>query len=118
MDTARAANVSLEDFGDDMRRLMHLSLLQKITKKYLHQHMTMSKYEIARKAYGDKLRVIIEEDVPNHGPTAPTPPAAEPTPAPGETPVAVPTRDSSALAPEPDGDATDAGYKPSDVGRP
>jgi hypothetical protein len=64
VDTAGAANVSLEDFGDDMRRLMNLSPLQKITKKYLRATMTLREYEIARKGYGEKLRVILGEDVP------------------------------------------------------
>jgi hypothetical protein len=64
--TAMAANVSLEDFGHDMRRLMNLPPLQKITKKYLRETMTMSEYEIARKGYGEKLRVSLTEDVPDH----------------------------------------------------
>jgi hypothetical protein len=51
-----------------MRRLMNLSPVQKITKKFLRETMTMSEYEIARKEYGEKLRVLLEEDVPTHEP--------------------------------------------------
>jgi hypothetical protein len=47
-----------------MRRLMNLSPLQKVTKKYLRATITMREYEIAGKGYGEKWRVIIEEDVP------------------------------------------------------
>jgi hypothetical protein len=51
-----------------MRRLTNLSPLQKITKKYLRATITMREYEIARKGYGEKWRVIIEEEVPTHEP--------------------------------------------------
>jgi hypothetical protein len=47
-----------------MRRLISLSPLQKITKKHLRATITMREYEIARKGYGEKWRVIIEVDVP------------------------------------------------------
>jgi hypothetical protein len=48
VDTARAANVSLEDFGHDMRRLMQLPDGQKVAKEFLSEHMTMSQYHTAR----------------------------------------------------------------------
>jgi hypothetical protein len=51
-----------------MRRLMNLSPRQKITKKYLRATITMREYEIARKGYGEKWRVIIKEEVPTHEP--------------------------------------------------
>src|SRR5882724_3001401 len=41
IETARAANVDLEAFGHDMRRLMQLPESQKITKKFLRETMTM-----------------------------------------------------------------------------
>jgi hypothetical protein len=68
VDSARAANVDLEAFGHDMRRLMQLPESQKITKKFLRETMTMSQYNPARAHYGEALRVIVEEDVPNHEP--------------------------------------------------
>jgi hypothetical protein len=106
VDTARATSVSLEDFGDDMRRLINLSPLQKITKKYLQQHMTMSEYEIARSADSEKWRVILEEDVPNHEPPAPTTAAAEPADPPAtEDTSAVPSAAEASSAPGPDPDA-------------
>jgi hypothetical protein len=72
IDTARAANVSLEAFGHDMRRLMQLPDGQKITKKFLRETMVMSQYNTARSHYGEALRVILEEDVPNHEPPSET----------------------------------------------
>jgi len=68
IETARAANVDLEAFGHDMRRLMKLPESQKITKKFLRETMTMSQYNPARAHYGEALRVIVEEDLPNHEP--------------------------------------------------
>jgi hypothetical protein len=108
VDTARAANVSLEAFGHDMRRLMNLSSAQKITKKFLRETMTMDEYSIAREGYGEKLRVIIEEDVPNHEPPAETREAsasesvreATVEPPTGESTPAVPSASSSAPAPD------------------
>jgi hypothetical protein len=47
IETARAANVDLEAFGHDMRRLMNLSPVQKTTKKFLRETMTMNEYDIA-----------------------------------------------------------------------
>jgi hypothetical protein len=96
VDTARAANVSLEGFGHDMRRLMQLPDGQKITKKFLREHMTMDQYNTARQAYGEKLRLILEEDVPNHEPPATSASvSSQPTPAPSEeTPAAVPSSES------------------------
>jgi hypothetical protein len=66
VDSARAANVDLEAFGHDMRRLMQLPESQKITKKFLRETMTMDQYNTARAHYGEALRVILEEDVPDH----------------------------------------------------
>jgi hypothetical protein len=66
VDTARAANVDLEAFGHDRRRLMKLPNGQKITKKFLRETMTMSQYNTARAHYGEALRQVLEEDVPNH----------------------------------------------------
>jgi len=68
VDSARAANVDLEAFGHDMRRLMQLPESQKITKKFLRETMMMDQYNTARAHYGEALRVILEEDVPNHEP--------------------------------------------------
>jgi len=66
VDSARAANVDLEAFGHDMRRLMQLPESQKITKKFLRETMTMSQYNTARAHYGEALRQVLEEDVPDH----------------------------------------------------
>jgi hypothetical protein len=101
VDTARAGNVSLEDFGHDMRRLMKLPESQKVTKKFLRETMTMSQYNTARAHYGEQLRVILEGDVPNHEPPTETRDAStseairEPT---GDGASAVPTASSSAPA--------------------
>ena len=62
VETARAANVDLEAFGHDMRRLMELPESQKTTKKFLRETMTMAQYNTARAHYGEALRVIIEGD--------------------------------------------------------
>jgi hypothetical protein len=70
VDSARVANVDLEAFGHDMRRLMQLPESQKITKKFLRETMTMGQYNNARAHYGEALRVILEEDVPTHEPTS------------------------------------------------
>jgi hypothetical protein len=70
VDTARAAHVDLEAFGHDMRRLMQLPETQKATKKFLREHMTMNQYDTARTHYGEALRVLLEEDVPNHEPSS------------------------------------------------
>jgi hypothetical protein len=64
VNSARAANVDLEAFGHDMRRLMQLPESQKITKKFLREQMIMAQYNQARAHYGEALRVILEEDVP------------------------------------------------------
>jgi hypothetical protein len=69
VDTARSANVSNYDFAHDMRRLMQLPETQKISKKFLRETMTMAQYNMARAHYGEKLRRILEEDVPDHGST-------------------------------------------------
>jgi hypothetical protein len=118
IDTARAANVSLEDFGHDMRRLMKLPESKKVTKKFLRETMTMAQYNTARAHYGEKLRVILEGDVPDFAPhkeatngtaTPPTTVSAE------ESTTAQVTEDnatvpfggsSSVPAPAPDADAT------------
>ena len=63
MDTANAANVSLEDFVADMRRLMQLPNGQKLTKKFLRESLTMSQYNAARQHYGDALRQVLDQDV-------------------------------------------------------
>jgi hypothetical protein len=68
VECSRAANVDLEAFGHDMRRLMQLPESQKITKKFLRETMTMDQYNTARAHYGEALRVILDEDVPNHVP--------------------------------------------------
>jgi len=72
VDTARAANVDLEAFGHDMRRLMQLADGQKATQKFLREQMTMAQYNQARAHYGEALRVLLEEDVPNHEPPSAT----------------------------------------------
>jgi hypothetical protein len=48
---SRSANVDLESFGHDMRRLMQLPDTQKITKKFLREHMTIAQYNTARAHY-------------------------------------------------------------------
>ena len=58
VETARAANVDLEAFGHDMRRLMELPESQKTTKKFLRETMTMAQYNTARAHYGEALRVL------------------------------------------------------------
>jgi len=68
VESARAANVDLEAFGHDMCRLMQLPESQKVTKKFLREQMTMDQYNTARAHYGEALRVILEEDVPDHEP--------------------------------------------------
>jgi len=107
VETARAANVDLEAFGHDMRRLMKLPDGQKITKKFLRKTMTMSQYNTARAHYGEALRVIIEEDVPDHEPPRETrdaststgvPEATTDEPSTVEDPAAVPLGSSSVVA--------------------
>jgi len=106
VETARAANVDLEAFGHDMRRLMQLPESQKVTKKFLREQMTMSQYDTARKGYGEKLRLILEEDVPHHKPPSEAGEASTPAavreaivepPTEGDQP-AVPSGSSSAPA--------------------
>jgi hypothetical protein len=63
---ALAANHSMEAFGQDMRRLMHLPEGQKITKKFLRERMTMAQYEQARAHYGQTLAEILNQDVPDY----------------------------------------------------
>jgi hypothetical protein len=41
-----------------------------VTKKFLREHMTTAQYNTARAHYGEKLRQILEEDVPDHGPAS------------------------------------------------
>jgi hypothetical protein len=114
VDTARAANVDLEAFGHDMRRLMQLPETQKVTKKFLRETMTMDQYNKARAHYGEALRVIIEEDVPTHEPpretrdadaseTVPEAPASKPAqPTMEGLPVDPSPPAASSSAPEPD----------------
>lgn len=114
-ESARAAHVSVEDLGHDLRRVMGLSDGQKITKKFLHEQMSMSQYNTVRKAYGEKLRQIIETDVPEFSQKeaitdatiAVSPPASAPvtahTPAAGAVAVPAPAGDAA-----PDLAATDA----------
>src|SRR6266850_2023885 len=104
-DSARAANVDLEAFGHDMWRLMQLPESQKITKKFLRETMTMDQYNTARAHYGEALRVIIEEDVPDHEPPDETrePDASRVVHAPTEERLPVdPSPDASSSAPAPD----------------
>jgi hypothetical protein len=56
VETARAANIDLEAFGHDMRRLMQFTESQKITKKFLRERMTMDQDNTARAHYGKALR--------------------------------------------------------------
>jgi hypothetical protein len=76
-----------------MRRLMRLPDGQKITKKFLRETMTMAQYNTARAHYAEKLRQILEEDVPDHGspPTHDQPDTSEAAPTP--TPEAAPPAD-------------------------
>jgi len=92
VDTAKAANIDLEAFGHDMRRLMHLPESQKVTKKFLRETMTMDQYNTVRAHYGEALRVILEEDVPNHEPPSETRDAnaSKTVPAAVDVPTALP----------------------------
>jgi hypothetical protein len=109
--SAQAANVDLEAFGHDMRRLMQLPETQKITKKFLRETMTMDQYHQARKIYGDRLAAILAEDVPDHGsaPTHDQPDASAAAPTPPPEAAAGPFGSSSS-APEaaPAADPADA----------
>jgi len=58
VECARAANVDLEAFGHDMRRLMQLPDTQKITKKFLREHMTIAQYNTARAHYVLRLALF------------------------------------------------------------
>jgi hypothetical protein len=105
VETARAANVDLEAFGHDMRRLMKLSESQKITKKFLRETMTMDQYNTARAHYGEVLRQIIEEDVPNHEPPSQAVDANASQvvhTSTDEGPTAVPSAAASSFVPAPD----------------
>src|SRR5262245_9628132 len=70
--TARAANVDLEGFGQDMRRLMQLPATQKITKKFLRETMTVEQYQTAAAHYGQALETILDADVPYFAPEGTT----------------------------------------------
>jgi hypothetical protein len=109
VESARAANVDLEAFGHDMRRLMQLPDSRKVTKKFLREMMTMAQYNQARAHYGEALRVILEEDVPDHEPPSETRDASASKAvqeATGEDTPAVPSPAGSSSAPEPShGDA-------------
>jgi hypothetical protein len=124
VDSARAANVDLEAFGHDMRRLMQLPESQKVTKKFLRGTMTMSQYNMARAHYGEALRQVLNQDVPDFPPqkeptdgtTPPASPVSETALASvnvGESPPteegspAVPSPAESSSAPGPDLDATE-----------
>jgi hypothetical protein len=100
VDTAKAANVSLDAFGHDMRRLMQLPDGQKITKKFLRETMTMAQYSIARAHYGEALRQILEEDVPDHEPPSQAGEAStsEAVPAAVDVPAAFPATEEGGLS--------------------
>jgi hypothetical protein len=99
--TARAANVSNDDFAHDVRRLMRLPDGQKITKKFLRETMTLARYNTARVHYGEKLRQILEEDVPDHGsPQAHDQPNASPAASEATTEGTAAPFVSSSSAPE------------------
>jgi hypothetical protein len=106
VDAARAANVDLEAFGHDMRRLMQLPERHRITKKFLRETMTMDQYNTARAHYDEALRQVLEADVPNHEPPTenrdadPSATVREATmePPAGEDSPAVPFASSSAPA--------------------
>jgi hypothetical protein len=68
IDAARAANVSLEDFAHDTRRLMQLPEGQNVPKKFLCDTMMMAQFNTARARYGEVLRVILNQDVPDYRP--------------------------------------------------
>jgi hypothetical protein len=107
VDSARAANVDLEAFGHDMRRLMQLPESQKITKKFLRERMTMAQYNTARAHYGEALRQILEEDVPDHEPPSQAGEASTSTNVSASTTEGTPVPFvESSPAPGPDPDAT------------
>jgi hypothetical protein len=63
VEMARSCGVDLTSFGDHMRRLMQLAEDAKITKKFLHESMTMAQYEVAWQHYNEVLKKHVEEDV-------------------------------------------------------
>jgi hypothetical protein len=66
VEMARSCGVDLTSFGDHMRRLMQLAEDAKITKKFLHESMTMAQYEAAWQHYNEVLKKHVEEDVLDH----------------------------------------------------
>jgi hypothetical protein len=63
VEMARSCGVDLTSFGNHMRRLMQLAEDTKITKKFLHESMTMAQYEVAWQHYNEMLKKHVEEDV-------------------------------------------------------
>jgi hypothetical protein len=116
VETARTANVDLEAFGHDMRRLMQLPATQKITKKLLRETMTMEQYHAATAHYGEALRAILEEDVPHFpNPAVPDGNASTGTPiseAPQLTPGQPKYTDSSPASSSAASDDPDAAGEP------
>jgi hypothetical protein len=71
LELARSIGVDLVAFGHDMRRVMGLAEVTKVTKKLLRTSMTRPQYETAWQAYSDRLKQQVEqrlaaEDVPDH----------------------------------------------------
>jgi hypothetical protein len=63
VELARSCGIDLASFGNHMRRLMQLAEDTKITKKFLHESMTMAQYEVAWQHYNEVLKKRVEEDV-------------------------------------------------------
>jgi hypothetical protein len=66
VEMARSCGVDLTSFGNHMRRLMQLAEDTKITKKFLHESMTMAQYEVAWEHYNEVLKKHVEEDVSDY----------------------------------------------------
>jgi hypothetical protein len=78
VEMARSCGVDLTSFGNHMRRLMQLAEDTKITKKFLHESMTMAQYEVAWQHYNEVLKKHVEEGVSDY-------PAAGDSVSPGES---------------------------------
>jgi hypothetical protein len=63
VEMATSCGVELTSFGNHMRRLMQLAEDAKITKKFLHESMTMAQYEVAWQHYHEVLTQPVEAEI-------------------------------------------------------
>jgi hypothetical protein len=63
IEMAKGCGVDLATFGQHMRRLIDLPDDTKITKKFLHETMTMIQYEAAWQHYSELLKKQVEESL-------------------------------------------------------